>query len=89
MAFVQVMKNKKVGFAEKLRQCVEQSRREEREIEEYMWSMDFYKKVQENPFDFTFEHIIMAEDTLDAMIVAAVADQRKHRKFAEKALKQM
>lgn len=81
--------NRKVGFASKLRECIERSRREEREVQDYMQCMDIYKQISDDPFKFTFDDIIMAEDALDAMIMSAVADQRKHREYAKEALKQM
>ncbi len=86
---VEVQKNRKVGFVHRLRSQVNQSRKEEREVAEYMECMEVYKKIVDCPFNYTFENILNAEDVLDAMIVAAVADQRKHRKYAEDALKQM
>jgi hypothetical protein len=94
MAFVQklrleVQKNRKVGFVQRLRYKVYQNRKEEREVAEYIECMDVYKKIVECPFNYTFDSILNAEDVLDAMIVAAVADQRKHRKYAKDALEQM
>jgi hypothetical protein len=94
MAFVQqlrskVQKNRKIGFVQKLRDCVMESRQEEYEMEIYMHWMDTYKGIQEDPFQYTFDEIIMAEDALDQMLRSAVEDQRKHRWYAEHALKQM
>jgi hypothetical protein len=80
---------RKLGFVDKLRNCVLESRSEELEVEEYLKCMEIYKKIVGNPFQYTFDHMLMAEDALDAMLMSAVADQRKHRKYAEDALKQM
>jgi hypothetical protein len=79
----------KFGFADKLRKCVQESRREEIEVEEYMKCMEMYKQIADDPFKFTFDDMLMVEDVLDAMLMSAVIDQRKHRKYAEDALKQM
>ena len=94
MAFVQKLRakieeNKKVGFVQKFRDCVMESRHEEYEMQTYMQWMDTYKGIQEDPFKYTFDEMIMAEDVLDQMLMAAIKDQRKHRKYAEDALKQM
>lgn len=94
MAFVQklrleVQKNRKIGYVQRLRYKIYQNRKEEREVVEYLECMDIYKKIAECPFNYTFDNILNAEDVLDAMIVAAVADQKKYRKYAEDASKQM
>lgn len=82
----EMMRNVKIGFVNKLRLQVEQSRYEQMEVEEYMKWMDLYKQVSDNPFNFTFDHIISVEDALDAMIGAAVEAQRQHRDYAKQAL---
>ncbi len=94
MAFVQnlrsqVEKCRKYGYVQKLRVCVNESRMEEIEMDRYARCMVVYKNIFDNPFEYTFDHMLAAEDVLDSMIMAAVADQRKLRKHAEMALKQM
>lgn len=64
------------------------NREEEREMDEYMHCMDIYADIAKNPFNYTFDHMIIAEETLDGMIATAVHDQRKHRHYAKQALEQ-
>ena len=78
----------KIGKVGKLRSCIAESRREEREVEEYLQCMEMYKKIADDPFQFTFDDILLAEDVLDAMILSAIIDQKKHRRYAEDALRQ-
>jgi hypothetical protein len=85
----QVQMNRKVGFVGKLRVKVMETRNEERKVQEYLRCMDMYKLIAESPFNYTFDNILEAEDVLDCMIFEAVADQRKHRKYAKDALRQM
>lgn len=84
----EVQKNRKMGFKEKFMSPILANRVEEREVEEYKQCMDIYARIADNPFNFTFEHMIMAEDALDSMIARAVEDQRKHRHYAKQALEQ-
>lgn len=94
MSFVQklrskVTENRKIGFVQKLRARMMESRQEEYEMVIYMHWMDTYKGIQKDPFMYTFDEILMAEEALDQMLMAAVNDQRRHRKYAQDALKQM
>ena len=79
----------KAGFVQKLRICVDQSRREEREMVEFIQCMQIYKDIAERPLEYALEYHVIAENTLDAMLLSAIMDQRKHRKYAKDALRQM
>lgn len=79
----------KAGLVQKLRICVDQSRREEREMVEFIQCMTLYKEIAERPHRFAYHYHVMAEEALDAMLLSAIMDQRKHRKYAKDALKQM
>lgn len=82
-----VVKNTRAGFVQKLRERIEHSRREQREIEMYVDYMNIYKQVTEYPSHFTLRDKMMVEQALDLMLIAAVADQRMHRKYAQEASK--
>jgi hypothetical protein len=84
----EVQKNRKIGFKEKLLSPIMAKREEQREVEGYKQCMDIYAKIVDNPFNYTFDYMIMAEDALDSMIACAVHDQRKHRQYAKEALEQ-
>lgn len=83
-----VRKARKVGLKERLLNQIMCNREEEREVEEFMLCMDLYADIAKNPFGYAFKHMVMAEDTLDDMIAAAVDEQRKHRQYAQEALEQ-